>query len=323
MDAAVMKKLNRSKRLRQRAGMGWLALALGCATLATGTRAQTSIAPAFKTPQEAVDALVRVVKAGKLDDLMALFGADGRDLAAGSDPATGQKNREVFTAAAAQGIRLVDQDANHKVLVVGNEEWPFPVPLVKDAAGWRFDGVAGKEEVIARRIGRNELAVIETCHSYVRAQQRYAMQGHDGKPAGLYAKAVRSDAGKQNGLYWPVARGQAKSPFGDLLAEAAEQTGQKNVAQPQSTFHGYYFKILSAQGSGAAGGAKNYVVNGEMSGGFALVAWPAKYDVTGVMTFIVNKDGTVYEKDLGAQTESAASAMATYNPDASWHPVTP
>src|SRR5206468_2959858 len=175
-----------------------------------------------------------------------------------------------------------------KTLVIGNEEWPFPVPLVKTASGWRFDTAAGKEEVLARRIGRNELAAIQTCLAYVTAQRRYAMQGHDGKPPGLYAMTFRSDPGKENGLYWPAARGQRRSPLGDLVAQAAEEGRPLGAAPDQrSPFHGYYFKILTAEG--AAGGAKSYVVNGEMSKGFALVAWPAQYDVTGVMTFLVNQ----------------------------------
>jgi hypothetical protein len=323
MDVTAMKIPTGWTTIGRRAVISLLAVALGGAALVLPLRAQNSTPPAFKTPEEAVDALVRVVKAGKLDDLIALFGADGRDLAAGSDPSTGRKNREVFAAAAAQGIKLVDQDTNHKVLVVGNEEWPFPVPLVKDAAGWRFDAAAGKEEVIDRRIGRNELAVIESCHTYVKAQHTYAQQGHDGKPAGLYARALRSEASKQNGLYWPAARGEKKSPLGDLLADAAETEGSKPAASQPSTFHGYYFKILTAQGAAAAGGAKSYIVNGEMSGGFALIAWPAQYDITGVMTFIVNQDGRIYEKDLGAQTERAASSMATYNPDPSWRQTAP
>ena len=276
----------------------------------------------FQTPDDAARELIRVVKAGNLGELIAIFGRDGQELADGSDPATARKNRQVFTVAAAEGWRLIDQGSNRKTLVVGNEEWPFPVPLVKDGAAWHFDAAAGREEVIARRIGRNELAVIETCRTYVSAQQRYAQQGHDGKPAGLYAKIFRSEPGKENGLYWPVAKGKKRSPLGDLLAQAAEQERplDTNAGRP-STFHGYYFKILSEQGPAASGGGKSYVVNGDMSGGFALVAWPAQYDVTGVMTFIVNRDGILYQKDLGPQTESVAKSMTRYNPDQSWRRV--
>ena len=176
--------------------------------------------------------------------------------------------------------------------------------------------------MLARRIGANELQAIATSRAYVTAQRRYAQEGHDGQPAGVHATKLKSDSGKQNGLYWPAARGQKRSPLGDLVAEAADEGRPIGGDRPQPTgFHGYYFRILTGQGSAASGGAKSYVVKGEMSGGFALVAWPAQYDATGVMTFIVNQDGTVREKDLGPQTDAIARKMTVYNPDKSWRPV--
>jgi len=280
--------------------------------------AQTAKARTFGSPDEAVKALLGVAKAGKVDDLLAIFGTDGKDLIASSDPTTARRNREVFTVAAAERWRLVDAGPNKKTLVVGNEEWPFPVPLVKKADGWRFDAVAGKEEVIARRIGSNELEAIATCRAYVTAQHRYAKDGHDGKPAGVYAATFRSDPGKQNGLYWPAPKGQKRSPLGDLLADAEDRGAAGGEPAP---LHGYYFRILTAQGAAASGGAKKYIVKGDMTGGFALVAWPAQYNVTGVMTFLVNQDGAVREKDLGPGTAAAAKAMTSYNPNASWHRV--
>ena len=187
------------------------------------------------------------------------------------------------------------------MLVIGNEAWPFPVPIVKDASGWHFDTAAGKEEVLDRRIGRNELAVIRICRTYVAAQRLYASRGHDGLPAGLYARAFASEPGRQNGLYWPARRGEKRSPLGDLVAHAAEEGRAlgKAGAEAPPPFHGYHFKILTAQGPAAPGGAKSYVVDEKMSGGFALVAWPAQYDVTGIMTFIVNQDGVVQQKRSG------------------------
>lgn len=272
----------------------------------------------FQTPEEAVKALVQTTKAGNLDELLMLFGPDGKDLISSSDPATARSNRQVFSAAVAEKWRLEDQGQS-KVLVIGNEDWPFPVPLVRDESGWRFDTAAGKEEVLSRRIGRNELAVIRICQTYVNAQHIYAKHGHDGKPAGLYARSFGSDPGKQNGLYWPVTHGQRRSPLGDLVAKAAEEGRQAGGdSKGPSPFYGYYFRILTAQGSNATGGAKNYIVNGEMSGGFALVAWPAQYDASGVMTFIVNQDGVVREKDLGTGTDATARAMTAYDPDGSW-----
>lgn len=287
------------------------ALAASCAQN-TGPRT-------FSTPDDAAKELIRIVKSGTLDDLIGLFGPDSRELADGSDAATGQQNRETFAVAARESWKLTDDGPDRKVLVIGNEAWPFPVPIVKDGTSWRFDAAAGKEEVIARRIGRNELAVIAVCRTYVAAQKQYALDGHDGKPAGLYAQSLRSDPGKHNGLYWSAARGEKLSPLGDLVAQAAEEGRVKEAgaAQP-SSFHGYHFKILTSQDAAATGGAKSYVSNGDMSGGFALVAWPADYDTTGVMTFIVNQEGVVREKDLGADTGAAARALASYNPDESW-----
>jgi hypothetical protein len=276
----------------------------------------------YPTAEAAVEALVNTVKAGNLDELKAIFGPEGKEIVASSDPATGRKNREVFTVAAAEHRELVDEGPNRKTLVIGNEGWPFPVPLVKEANGWHFDTAAGKEEILARRIGRNELAAIATVRAYVTAQQRYAQQGHDGKRQGLYAVMFRSDTGKENGLYWPTAKGQTRSPLGDLVAEAAaEGSAIGNDSAPPTPLHGYYYKILTAQGPAAPGGAKKYVVNGEMSGGFALVAWPAQYDASGVMTFVVSSDGVVYQKDLGEGTDAAARKMTEYNPDKTWQSV--
>ncbi|HEY6359812.1 MAG TPA: DUF2950 domain-containing protein [Vicinamibacterales bacterium] len=295
--------------------------AVACAALALGASCSAApeppSQPTFRAPEDAVKALGAAVEKGDLDGVVAIFGADGKELIDSSDPVTARHNRQVFATAVAERWRLVDE-GDHKTLVIGNEEWPFPVPLVQEAGGWRFDTAAGKEEVLARRIGRNELAAIEVCRTYVTAQRLYAKLRHDGKRAGLYARTVRSDPGRQNGLYWPPVRGQARSPLGDLMAEAAEERGSGGDRQQPSPFHGYYFKILTAQGAAAAGGAKDYVVNGEMSGGFALVAWPAQYDATGIMTFVVNQDGIVHEKDLGPGTEAAARIITSYDPDASW-----
>jgi hypothetical protein len=256
-----------------------------------------------------------------VEEVLALFGPEASDLVTADDPVGARQRREVFAVAAAERWELVDAGPQTKTLVVGNESWPFPVPLVKDASGWRFDVAAGREEIIARRIGRNELAAIRFCRTYVAAQRLYARSSHDDQPAGVFAKTFRSDPGRQNGLYWPAVPGQKRSPLGALVATAELQgrTAGGSGAQP-SPFHGYYFKILTGQGPGAPGGATDYLGSGRMSG-FALVAWPAQYDITGVMTFIVNQDGSVSEKDLGAETATAGPAMMLYNPDSSWKPV--
>ena len=272
----------------------------------------------FASPDDAVKALVDTAKKNDVDALLAIFGQDGKDLLASNDPASARMNRRVFVVAAGERWHLEDVDANRKTLVIGNEEWPFPVPLVREASGWRFDTAAGKEEIIARRIGHNELAAIDTARAYVTAQKRYAAEGHDGNEPGAFASKFQSDAGKQDGLFWPTARGQKRSPLGDLVAQAAAEGRTVGGSGQPSPYNGYYFKILTAQGAAAPGGAKSYLVKGRMSGGFALVAWPSAYDVTGVMTFIVNHDGIVREKDLGSATDAIARKMTAYNPDASW-----
>ena len=287
-------------------------------TFAACKSATPTLHRTFATPEDAVRALTAAVKAPGKDQLQAIFGPDAQELVDTSDPA-GQRAREVFTAAVAERWRLEDQSPTSKTLVIGNEDWPFPIPITKEASGWRFDTAQGKEEVLTRRIGRNELAAILIARTYVTAQRLYARRPHDGKPAGLYAMSFRSDPGRENGLYWPAQRGQRRSPLGDLLAQAAaDRNRPAPEGQPQSPFHGYYFKILTGQGAAAAGGASDYIKNGEMKGGFALVAWPADYYATGIMTFVVNQDGVVREKDLGPDTGTAVRAMTLYNPDDSW-----
>lgn len=307
-----------TERLKNAGRVTFACIAVAALVSFTG-RGESPRQRTFSSPEDAVRALIQVAGAGTLEDVGAFFGPDGKELLDSSDPATANRNRQVFAVAAAEQWHLTDAGNGRRVLVVGNEAWPFPVPLVRAASGWRFDTAAGKEEVLARRIGRNELAAIEICRTYVAAQRLYAQRGHDGRPAGLYAKQFQSDPGRQNGLYWVAERGQKRSPLGDLVAHAAEEGAKLDEAGPRpSPFHGYYFKILLAQGSAAPGGAKTYLVDGELSRGFALVAWPAQHDATGVMTFIVNQDGIVREKDLGAATDTAARAMTDYDPDASW-----
>lgn len=300
-------------------------LLLPCALLGALAACTTATGPqhrVFASADDGANALIQAVKGGKLDEVLAIFGPDGQALVDSSDPAAARRNQQIFNVAAAERWRLEDQGPSRKMLVIGNEAWPFPIPLVKEQAGWRFDTDAGKEEVLARRIGRNELAAMRISQAYVRAQRLYAQHEHDGRSRGIYARAFQSDPGRQNGLYWPAARGQRRSPLGDLLAAAADDAAVRRTAsgKPQP-FHGYYFKILTAQGVSAPGGARDYVVNGELSGGFALVAWPAQYDTTGVMTFLVNQDGVVREKDLGPETGAAARSLTVYDPDGSWTPV--
>ena len=283
--------------------------------------AQAKPQKTFPKAEEAVLALAQAAKTHDLDGLLAIFGSEAEDLLSSGDPVDDRRHREVVLVAFQQGWRLVDQGANTKELIIGDEGWPFPVPLVKEESGWRFDTEAGAEEVLARRIGRNELSVIQICMTYVQAQMEYASQGHDGKPAGIYARKTTSDPGKQNGLYWAVKLGEKPSPLRSLAAQAAEGYADTSSSSGPRPFHGYFFRILTAQGTAGPGGAKSYLVDGEMTAGFALVAYPVEYDDSGVMTFIINQDGILYEKDLGENTTEIASRIREYNVDATWSKV--
>jgi hypothetical protein len=313
-----MQRVSIASRTRRTAPVLLLAICAAISVLPSCRRAPATPYRTFATPEEAVKTLISVVTKEDVDELGKIFGPEGKALINLSDPASARRGRQVFTAAATERWQLADRSGGGKTLVVGNENWPFPVPLVQDAQGWHFDAAAGEEEVITRRIGRNELAAIEISQTYVLAQRRYARDGHDGKKPGLYAAVFRSDPGKQNGLYWPARRGDPRSPIGDLLASAADVQRLRSDAGTPAPFYGYLFKILTAQGPAAAGGAKSYLKNGELADGFALVAWPAEYDSTGVKTFIVGTDGVVREKDLGPETQAAAAAMTVYDPDATW-----
>jgi len=296
-----------------------LGLVLTCAALVATFSCGRARPQTFASPEDAVAALVKAAQQDTIGDLVTLFGPDSKAVVESSDPATARRGRDVFLVAMAEGWQLVDDPAGGKQLVVGNESWPFPIPLVRDKDKWRFDIAAGAEEIVGRRIGRNELAVIRISRTYVAAQRLYAARGRDGRPPGRYAMTFRSDAGRQNGLYWPAKRGEKHSPLGELVAEAAQEGRKLDSSRPgPSPFHGYYFAILTAQGAHAPGGPRDYVTDGEMTGGFALVAWPAEYGVTGIMTFVVGEDGVVHQKDLGDQTRTVASALKRYDPDASW-----
>jgi hypothetical protein len=305
----------------QGAGIALLALVLAFALLFSPACSPAKSQISFPTAEEAAEEVVQAAETDDNERLMAIFGSEAEDIMSSGDPVYDRRQREVVVLAFQQGWGLVDHGADTKELVIGDEAWPFPVPLVKEATGWRFDTEAGMEEILARRIGRNELSVIEFCMTYVQAQVEYASQGHDGKPAGIYAQRTASEPGKRNGLYWEVKPGEKPSPLGTLAAQAAaEGYEDPDSSTSLSPFHGYFFRILIAQGSEATGGAKSYIEDGEMTAGFALVAHPAEYGDSGVMTFIINQDGIVYEKDLGDDTIQIASQMNEYNPDETWRP---
>jgi hypothetical protein len=297
-----------------------VSLCCGQSSLAQAVKQKT-----FATPEDAVVALVDSDKAADINALRALFGAEGEKVLASGDPVMDQRNREVFLIAYAEQAMLMTVSPNRSVLYIGNEQWPFPIPLVKEGQAWRFDTAAGVQEILFRRIGRNELTTIQVCRAFVDAQQEYAAQGHDGKTAGAYAQKIASTPGREDGLYWKSPDIEQLSPLGEFAAAAAVEGYQHSEGQP-AAFHGYTFRILTGgEASSANQAAVSYVNNGEMRGGFALIAIPAAYGSSGVMSFMVNQTGTVYEKDLGPKTAAIAADITQFKIDSSWKqtPVEP
>jgi len=294
-----------------------LALALA-APLATG--AADDIGKTFATPEEAVAALVQATSAESGSGLKAIFGPAAAEI---ENPDRVQATNEfhAFTAALNATNRLVHESATKCVLEVGANSWPFPVPIVKKDGRWFFDTEAGKEEILSRRIGKNELAVLQVVRGYVSAQRDYASRDRNGDDVLEYAQRIASTPGTKDGLYWPPDLDGEISPLGPMVAEAQSEgysmkaRGQEGTRAP---FHGYFFKILTQQGKHAPGGKYSYIINGHMIGGFALVAWPAEYGESGIMTFIVNQQGRVYQRDLGPKTEKLAAAMKVYDPEPGW-----
>ena len=274
----------------------------------------------FASPEEAVKALVDAAKSGNQEELMAIFGPAGREVLSSGDTVDDKAVKEQFLKAYETKNTLIKEGDTKAVLQIGSEEWPFPIPLVKKNQQWSFDTKKGKEEMNYRRIGRNELSTIQVCLAYVDAQREYAAKDRDGDGLFEYAQKFVSTPGKKDGLYWEAKPGEEESPLGDFAARATRE-GYKKTSNKPVPYHGYYFKVLKAQGKNAPGGAYDYIINGRMIGGFGMVAHPAKYGISGVMTFIVNHDGIVYEKNLGKDTAKIARAMKLFNPDKTWKKV--
>ena len=297
------------------AAMFWILLLAGCSILKS-VEQQT-----FSSPEAAVEALVEALKAEDQNALQIIFGSDSDDILSSGDPVADQSEREKFLELYYEKNRL-EQTDDKTFLSIGNIDWPFSVPMVKNEGVWLFDTEAGIKEVQARRIGRNELSAVQACLAYVDAQSEYALRANDAVGLLQYAQKLRSDVGKKNGLYWETSGGEAPSPLGPLFALAHEQgySVEKDEDKPEPYF-GYYYRILTGQGKDAPDGAYSYMVRGKMIGGFAMVAFPAKYESSGVMTFIVNHSGIVYQKDLGLNTVELALAMEEFNPDSTWSKV--
>jgi hypothetical protein len=282
--------------------------------------AQTQTAqPTFATPEEAIHAIGDAAEHNDTAAMLKLLGPAGKELVAPADDAGAREDRANFARMLHEKLNIERESTNPNrvTFAVGNDDWPFPVPLARNKAGkWYFDAAQGKVEVLARHVGRNELNAVEVCRGYVEAQMEYANVDRDADGNLEYAQRIVSSPGKQDGLYWEGQPGSLVPKSFAAAAEAAAEAGRK-----REPYHGYYYRILKAQGPAAEGGAVDYVVKGEMIGGFALVAWPAEYGVSGVKTFIVNHRGVVYEKDLGAQTGILARQMTVFNPDKTWHAV--
>jgi len=295
-------------------------LAIGVVWSLGSVQAATVKQKPFGSPEEAAKALITAIKANDTKELLAIFGPPGKALIFSGDEGGDQAARARFEKAYDEMNQLEKKDEKRVILHVGSEDWPFPIPIVKQGNSWYFNTSEGREEILNRRIGLDELDAIQVCLAIVDAQREYASRDRAGDGVLQYAQKFLSQAGKKDGLYWPVKEGEEPSPLGPLAAEASmEGYGRKPRGDQPVPYHGYFYKILKEQGKNASGGARDYVVRGKMIGGFALVAYPAEYGNSGIMSFIVNQDGVVYQKDLGKKTAQIARAMKSFDPDKTWN----
>lgn len=316
--------MNDIKKVHGPMRLALVLLATGLLGLAGCAKKETPVAAAgFNTPEEAAAAFVAAVQKGDPTGIAQLLGPGTDDLISSGDPVADQADRDWFVAAYNAKHSLEPDGDDKRVLSVGDDAWPMPIPIVKQDGKWVLDGAAGADELVYRRVGRNEIGAIEVCRGFVSAQLEYASAGRDGDPAGIYALKLMSDEGLHNGLYWPVAEGEPESPAGPFVASAAAEGYRHADGEARKPYHGYYFRMLYKQGPNANGGAKEYFKDGLLTEGFALVAWPADYGASGVMTFIVNQDGVVFQQDLGEDTASAVEAMQAFDPDRPWTAIVP
>ncbi len=294
-----------------------LALVMTLFLALSPSHAKTAGQKHFPSPKDAVEAMADALRVNDNRALRAIFGPAGRDLIFSGDEVADKRHREHFLKLYDEKNRLERVGDRKALLFVGNEEWPLPFPIIGKGKSWFFNVKAGREEILDRRIGANELDVIQVCLAYVDAQREYALGNL--KQTGLagYARKFMSEPGTQDGLYWDAPEGEQPSPLGAFVT-AARAEGYKGAQSEGHPYHGYYYKILTAQGKNAPGGAYDYIVDGRMLGGFALVAYPARYGNSGIMTFMVNHDGVVYQKNLGRETEKTARGIKLFNPDGTW-----
>lgn len=298
-------------------------LALALMTIAPVALAAAAAQKSFVSPDAGITALVEAVKVNDLPLLGAILGPHGKQLISSGDRVADQQSREAFVKAYSEANKLVLDGDRQAMLVIGQDEWPMPIPLVKSPAGWRFDTPQGEKEILARRIGRNELSAIQVCLAIVDAAQEYATLDVDRDGIPEYTPRFVSTPGKHDGLYWQTKADEPLSPLGPLLAAATREGYTNLVTRPLAPYHGYFYRILTQQGKDAQGGARDYLINGHMIGGFAVIAYPARYGVSGIMTFMVNQDGMVYEQNLGKNTAAVAAKINTFNPDTSWKQTAP
>jgi hypothetical protein len=308
-EDVTMTKLHQSCRTH---AAGFMAVAILLLAISSVSAQQV-----FQTPEDAAAALADAIKSGTTRDIRKVLGRDAGDIMLSGDEVADREARERFVGAW-EAKHSVVIEGEKAFLVVGADDFPLPIPITRQKAGWKFDTAAGRLEILYRRIGRNELDAIQTCLAYVDAQNEYAEKDRTGAGAGVYAQRIVSSSGKKDGLYWPASDGDA-SPLGEFVAQASAE-GYK-AGEGRTPYHGYYYRILTQQGSNAPGGRLNYVVRGKMIGGFALLAYPAEYGNSGVMTFLVNHSGTVYQKDLGDYTMTLVKRMMWFDPDQTWKKV--
>jgi hypothetical protein len=291
-------------------------------TAAIAFFASVSVAGAqqsFKSPEDAAEALVNASRDNWPKGVINVLGADAAEIVSSGDKTADEAMRQKFLSAYEAGHEIKKDGDDKAVMIIGKDDFPFPIPLTRKGAAWKFDTAAGRLEILYRRIGRNELNAIKAILAYVDAQNEYAEKDRTGAGSATYAQRIVSRSGKKDGLYWPTAPGEEESPLGELIAQAT--TEGYSIGGDRTPYHGYYFRILTRQGPLAEGGEVDYVVRGKMIGGFALVAYPAEYGNSGVMTFVVNYAGTIFEKDLGEHTARIAERMTSFNPDQTWRKV--
>ena len=324
MENITMTGCLKNRSIRTARGLWMMALVVMVLTIMnvgngfaekTGSQGQ-----GFNSPEAAVSTIVAAVREYDAVKALTILGPDAEEIIFSGDKVEGKEGAADFVRKYDEKHRLEIVSPTSATLIIGNDDWPFPIPVVKSGKSWFFNVAAGKEEILNRRIGEHELNVIQVMQAYVEAQLEYASKDRDGDGVREFAQQIKSDEGRKNGLYWPVKEGEELSPFGPLIAEVRSEGDDVNSNKPQP-YNGYYYKLVTRQGEKAPGGAYDYVVNGNMILGFGLVAYPAKYGASGIMTFAVNQEGIVYEVDLGEKTVEIVTGKIKYNLDKSWQKV--